>query len=258
MKGPEGGPLSDEGREIRICESAAALTREAARVFVTAVEEACARRGRCAVALSGGSTPRALYRLLGDPTAPYRATLPWRALHLFWGDERHVGPEHADSNFRMVRETLLRSVPLPDGNVHRIAAELADADQAAARYEAELQAFFGLEPGEAPRFDLVLLGLGDDGHTASLFPGSEAVREMERLVVAPYVAAHNGYRITLTPKVLDAARQAAFLVSGAAKAPAVHAILAGPRDPLLHPAQVVGAERILWLVDRAAAAQLPS
>lgn len=245
-------------REVRVLDSPAALSRAAAELFRETVASAVAERGRCAVALSGGSTPRALYRLLADPTAPYRSLIPWAALHLFWGDERYVPPTHADSNFHMVSDTLLRSIPLPASNLHRIEAELADPAQAAARYSAELVSFFHLAPGEAPRFDLVLLGLGDDTHTASLFPGSELVLETERLVAAPYVAAHSGHRITLTPKVLNAARLAVFLVSGSAKAPALRAVLEGPYDPLRHPAQIVKAARTLWLADRDAAAQIQS
>jgi len=243
-------------RDLRVSPSAAALSREAAIVFASAVAEAVERSGRFTVALSGGSTPRALYRLLADPTAPYRVLIPWSAVHLFWGDERHVPPSHDDSNFRMVSDTLLRSIPIPGSNLHRIEAELEDAGEAASRYQADLASFFRLAPGEAPRFDLVLLGLGEDTHTASLFPGSEALLETDRLVAAPYVAAQSGHRITLTLKVLNAARLAVFLVSGAAKAPALRAVLAGPFDPLRHPAQAVSAERILWLADRDAAAQI--
>jgi len=249
-------------REVRVCDNAAVLTRIAAEVVAAMIGKAIAaavdRGGRCALALSGGATPRALYRLLADPTAPFRRQIPWSAVHLFWGDERHVPPDHADSNYRMVREALLRSISIPEVNVHRVAAELSDAARAAALYEAELRSFFRAGGGSVPRFDLVLLGLGEDGHTASLFPGSEAVGERERLVVAPFVAAQSGYRISLAPPVLNAAAQVVFLVSGAAKAPALRAVLEGPRDPARYPAQVVDAERTLWLVDREAGALLAS
>lgn len=245
-------------REIRVCDNAAVLTRVAAEVVAAAIGEAVNGSGRCAVALSGGATPRALYRLLADPTAPFRRQIPWSAVHLFWGDERHVPPDHPDSNYRMVREALLRSISIPEVNVHRVAAELSDAAKAAALYEAELRSFFRAGGGSVPRFDLVLLGLGEDAHTASLFPGSEALLERERLVVAPFVAAQSGYRISLTPPVLNAAAQLVFLVSGAAKAPALRAVLEGPRDPARYPAQIVDAERTLWLVDRDAAGQLTS
>lgn len=242
--------------EIRVCDNAAVLTRVAAEVVAAAIGEATAPGERCAVALSGGATPLALYRLLADPTAPFRRQIPWSAVHLFWGDERHVPPDHADSNYRMVREALLRSISIPEVNVHRVASELSNAAKAAALYEAELRSYFRAGGSSVPRFDLVLLGLGEDAHTASLFPGSEAVGERDRLVVAPFVAAQSGYRISLTPPVLNAAARVVFLVSGAAKAVALHAVLEGPHDPVRYPAQIVAVERTLWLVDRDAAALL--
>ena len=229
---------------------AAELTRAAAEEVAQRAEEAVRERGRFAWALSGGSTPRDLYRTLASP--PYRDRLPWSAIHVFWGDERHVPPDHPDSNFRMAREAMLDAVPLPAANLHRIRAEEPDAAVAAAAYETELRAFFHLAPGEWPRFDLVLLGLGKDAHTASLFPGGEAVHERERLVVAPWVPAQSTFRITLTPPVLNHARLAVFLVSGEDKAEPLRAVLAGPRDPGRWPAQIVEGNR-LWLVDRAAA-----
>jgi 6-phosphogluconolactonase len=157
----------------------------------------------------------------------------------------------------MARETLLDAVAVPPENIHRVAAEEPDAQGAAARYEAELRAFFPLSPGEWPRFDLVLLGLGRDGHTASLFPGSAALDERERLVAAPWVEEEKAFRITLTPPVLSRARRALFLVSGGEKAAALRAVIEGPREPERYPAQVVEGNR-LWLVDRAAARLLRS
>ncbi len=243
--------------EVRVFAGVAELTRAAADEVARCAEEAVRERGLFAWALSGGSTPRDLYRMLAEP--PYRDRLPWRAIHVFWGDERHVPPDHPDSNFRMAREAMLDAVPLPAANVHRIRAEEPDAAVAAAAYEAELRAFFHLAhlaPADAgdqwPRFDLVLLGLGKDAHTASLFPGGEAVHESERLVVAPWVPAQDTFRITLTPPVLNRARLAAFLVSGEDKAEPLRAVLEGPRDPERYPAQIVTGDR-LWLVDRAAA-----
>ena len=178
--------------------------------------------------------------------------MPWNAIHFFWGDERHVPPDHPDSNFRMAREAMLDRVPVPAENVHRIPAERPDAQRAAAEYEATLRSFFALASGEWPRCDLILLGLGKEGHTASLFPGGDAVRERERLVVAPWVEAQKTFRITLTPPVLNQARRAMFLVSGEEKAEALHAVLEGPREPERYPAQIVEGNR-LWMVDRAAA-----
>jgi len=241
--------------EIRVCRDAAELTRATADEISSLIAEVLRARDRFAWALSGGSTPRDLYRLLASD--PFRERLPWHAIHFFWGDERHVPPDHAESNFRMAREAMLDAVPVPASNVHRIAAEDPDAERAARLYEAELRSFFALAEGEWPRFDLVLLGLGKDGHTASLFPGSAAVRERERLVVAPWGEAQQAFRITLTPPVLSHARRALFLVSGAEKAAALRAVLEGERDPDRYPAQAVEGNR-WWRVDRAAARLLES
>jgi 6-phosphogluconolactonase len=235
--------------EVRVFADVAELMRAAAEEVVHRAEEAVRERSRFAWALSGGSTPRDLYRLLASP--PHRDRMPWSATHVFWGDERHVPPDHPDSNFRMAREAMLDHVPLPAENVHRIRAELPDAAAAAELYEAELRAFF--QP--APCFDLVLLGLGKDAHTASLFPGSPVLRESERLVVAPWVESQHTFRITFTPPLLDYARLCLFLVSGEDKAEPLRAVLAGPRDPERYPAQIVEGRclRCLWMVDRAAA-----
>lgn len=244
--------MADLKREVRVLAGPGELARAAADELLAAAYD----RDRFTVALSGGSTPRALYRLLaGDP---YRDRLRWDGIHFFWGDERHVPPDHPDSNFRMAREALLDHVPVPPGNIHRIAAEEPDAAVAAARYEAELRAFFHLSPGEPPRFDLVLLGLGADGHTASLFPGTAAVHETEKLVVAVWVEAQKAFRITLTPAVLNAAARVIFLVSGEEKAAALAGVIGsgGAR----YPAQVVRPENgaVSWLVDCAAARELES
>jgi 6-phosphogluconolactonase len=244
-----------ESNEVRVFPNAAELARAAADEISSLIQEALRASDRFAWALSGGSTPRALYRLLASDE--YRERLPWHAIHFFWGDERHVPPDHAESNFRMAREAMLDAVLVPPENIHRIAAEEPDAARAAKLYEDELRSFFALAPGEWPRFDLVLLGLGKDGHTASLFPGSDAVRERERLVVAPWVEAQRAFRITLTPPVLSHARRALFLVSGAEKAAALKAVLEGGREPDRYPAQAVEGNR-LWLVDREAASLLRS
>jgi 6-phosphogluconolactonase len=236
--------------EIRVFEGVAELIRATAEEIAQAADRSVAERGRFTWALSGGSTPRDLYRLLASDF--YRSRLPWRSVHVFWGDERHVPPDHPESNFRMAREAMLDVAPLPPENIHRIHAEEPDAGHAAAEYELVLRAFFALPPGHWPRFDLVLLGLGKDGHTASLFPGSEAVRERQRLVVAPWVASQQAFRITLTPPVLNHARCALFLVSGEEKAAAVRAVIEGAREPERYPAQMVEGNR-LWMVDRAAA-----
>jgi 6-phosphogluconolactonase len=244
---------------IRVVEDAAALARAAAEEVTQRAVEA-ARTQRCfRIALAGGSTPRALYRLLADAVEfPPAARFPWSATQIFWGDERHVPPDHPDSNYRMAREALLDHVPLPAANVHRIPAEDPDAAGAAVRYDAELSQAFALTAAELPRFDLVLLGLGPEGHTASLFPGSDVIRESTLRVAAPYVPKLAAFRITLTPPVLNHAAAVVFLVSGADKAPALAAVIEGEPQPDLYPAQIVRPRNgtLLWLVDRTAAQRL--
>jgi 6-phosphogluconolactonase len=242
-------------REVRVFADAAELMQAAAGEIVRAAGQAVAARGRFTWALAGGSTPRDLYRLLASD--PFRDRLPWPAIHFFWSDERHVPPDHPESNFRMAREAMLDAVPVPPDNIHRVRAEEPDAQRAAAEHEATLRSFFDLSPDAWPRFDLILLGLGKDGHTASLFPGGAAVHERERLVVAPWVEAQRAYRITLTPPVLNHARRALFLVSGEEKAGALHAVIEGEHQPDRYPAQVVEGN-CLWMVDRAAARLLQS
>jgi 6-phosphogluconolactonase len=242
--------LSEMPNEVRIFDGASELMRATAEEIVLAARNAVGERGRFTWALAGGSTPRTVYELLASDF--YRERMPWSATHFFWGDERHVPPDHADSNFRMAREAMLDRVPVPAENVHRIPAEEPDAQRAAVEYEATLRSFFSISSGEPPRFDLILLGLGKDGHTASLFPGGDAMRERERLVVAPWVEAQKTFRITLTAPVLNHARRAMFLVSGEEKAEALHAVLEGAREPERYPAQVVEGNR-LWMVDGAAA-----
>lgn len=240
----------EELNEVRIFDGVSELMRATADEIALAARQAVDERGRFTWALAGGSTPRTVYQLLASDF--YRERMPWSAIHFFWGDERHVPPDHPDSNFRMAREAMLDRVPVPAENVHRILAEEPDAQRAAAAYESTLRSFFSLPPGEWPRFDLILLGLGKDGHTASLFPGGDAVRERERLVVAPWVEAQKTFRVTLTAPVLNHARRAMFLVSGEEKAEALHAVLEGAREPERYPAQIVEGNR-LWMVDRAAA-----
>lgn len=242
--------------EIHVSADPAALATEAARRFVAATHEAVAARGRFLVALSGGSTPKALLGLLAGEQ--HRQAIDWARVHIFWGDERCVPPDDEQSNYRMAREALLARVPIPAGQIHRMPAENPDHEAAAAAYEATLRQAFGLAAGELPRFDLLHLGLGMEGHTASLFPGSPALRERARLVAAPFVEKLHAHRITLTPPTINAAREVQFLAAGAEKAAIVRAILHTPRDPDELPAQIVAptAGRLVWLLDRAAAAQL--
>jgi 6-phosphogluconolactonase len=242
--------------DIRILENAEKLGWEAAEEFARQAGEAARTRGAFSVALAGGSTPKALYALLTAETgSPFRARVPWETTHFFWGDERHVPPDHPDSNYRMAHEAMLSRVPVPPQNVHRIQAENPDAGRAAAEYAGELRQFFRPEAGQFPRFDLILLGMGPDGHTASLFPGTETVREQNTLVAAPWVEKLRAHRITLTPPVLNNAACVVFLVSGAEKAEALQRVLQGDYQPDRLPAQLIrpASGRLLWLVDRAAA-----
>ena len=244
--------MSSANPELRVVADAAALASQTAAEFCRLVGDAIAAHGRSAVALAGGSTPRAAYGLLAS--ASYRDRLQWDKIHVFWGDERHVPPDHADSNYRMAYEALLSKVPIPPVNVHRIVAE-QEAQQAANAYEATLQTFFGLAAGELPRFDVILLGMGPDGHTASLFPGTDVVHEKTRLVAAPWVEKFNSFRITLTPPVLCNAAHVVFAAGGADKAETLRHVLQGDDQPEVYPSQVVKPTQgtLLWLVDRAAA-----
>ncbi len=206
------------------------------------------------IALSGGSTPRGLHELLaGDPAI--RDRLPWRHLHFFWGDERHVPPDNPESNYRMAYESLFTLAPVPKENIHRVPAEEPDVALAAEKYERELRTFFGLGIGQLPRFDCILLGMGSDGHTASLFPHTEALHESNRLVVANWVDKFKADRITLTVPVLNHADLVVFLVSGHEKAEALKEVLQGDRQPHRFPAQLIRPDpgNLLWIVDRAAA-----
>jgi 6-phosphogluconolactonase len=234
-----------------------ALSVLAAEWFVTLAQQAGEVEGnRFTVALSGGETPRRLYTLLAS--SAYATQVLWEHVHLFWSDERHVPPDHPESNYRMTYETLLSRVPVPPENVYRVRAELREAGEAARDYEDVLRGFFALQPDELPRFDLVLLGLGIDGHTASLFPGTAVLHDRKHLVAAPWVDKLKSYRITLTPRVLNKAATVVFLVSGAEKAAVLHAVLDGPYDPDQFPAQLVVpiGGTLLWMVDEAAATQL--
>jgi 6-phosphogluconolactonase len=236
----------------------AALARRAAQYFVEMANEAVAAQGRVRIAISGGSTPKAAFAVLADPAQPWRARMPWDYLELFWVDERCVPPESADSNYRMTREALLDHVPLRPEQIHRIEGEL-EPEVAAARYESELRNSFRLEGAESPRFDLIALGLGSDGHTASIFPQTEAVHEMSRLVTANPVPKLNTSRITLTWPVINHARSVFFLVAGEDKASVLNEVLTGTLDPVRLPSQLIWpSSGILTLIlDQAAAQFLP-
>jgi 6-phosphogluconolactonase len=236
----------------------AVLAQRAAQYFVEMVGEAVAGRGRARIAISGGSTPKATFQLLADPNQPWRARMPWHSLDLYWVDERCVGPDDAESNYRMTREALLDHVPLSPAQIHRIEGEL-EPQAAANRYESDLRDSFRLESGQCPQFDLVALGIGPDGHTASLFPHTAALHETGRIVTANHVPQKDTWRITLTWPVINAARSVFFLIAGADKAEVLKEVLTGPLDVERLPSQlIIPSSGILTLIlDKAAAALLP-
>lgn len=253
--------MSAADPRIEILPDAMALTRYAAERFVATAAQAVTTSGRFRVALSGGSTPEGLYRLLAQDE--YAARVDWTRTHLFWGDERCVPPGDPASNYRMVREAMIDRVVLPPENVHRIHGE-SEPPAAAAAYERSLRAAFRAPVGPPPtslgaRFDLVLLGLGTDGHTASLFPGHAAVRETERWVVAEYVRTVSMDRVTLTPPAINAAAEIWFMVSGAEKADTLRRVLSDPLDPVAIPAQAIAPcrGRLRWLLDETAGTGAP-
>jgi 6-phosphogluconolactonase len=243
--------------EIRTLTTPQELFAAAAEEVIRAATDAVAQRGRFTIALSGGSTPKSLFNLLATNA---RTVLPWDRMFFFWGDERHVPPTDPDSNYKMAEETMLSKIPVAAGNVFRIAAENPDAAAAAESYEKTLQKFFALQPGGFPRFDLILLGMGPDGHTASLFPGSAGLQEKSRLVIANWVDKFKTHRLTFTLPVLNAAACVAFLVSGTDKAPALHAVLESDAPGEQYPSKLVRPTdgKLIWLIDRAAASQLTS
>ncbi len=252
--------MSGESSGVRlVVRTEKELVAEAARFVVESASAAVGARGRFAIALAGGATPRPVYERLAAP--PARELVDWPRVDVFWSDERCVPSDDERSNYRAAREALLDHVPAPADRVHRMRGEEPDGERAAAEYERILRWALGGSGARAPRLDLVLLGLGPEGHTASLFPGSRAIAETERLVCA---VRHAGDpeprvdRLTLTPPAINAARDVLFLVAGRAKAAAVRATLEGPRDPERWPAQTVALPegRVTWLLDRDAAAEL--
>jgi 6-phosphogluconolactonase len=241
--------------EIIVKDDPADLAATAAHAIVEAATEAVQARGRFTVSLAGGSTPRATYERLAQP--PLREQMPWAQTWIFFGDERGVGPEHPESNFRMANAALISKVSIPAAQVFRMRGEDDDPEAAASAYARTLADVFGGRRGELPRFDLILLGLGVDGHTASLFPGSPALKEVFRHVAAVHAgAASIPRRLTLTFPVINAAAAVMFLAAGAEKAKVVKSVLGEPASAL--PAAMARPTdgRLVWLLDRGAAALL--
>ncbi|HYL92378.1 MAG TPA: 6-phosphogluconolactonase [Alphaproteobacteria bacterium] len=238
---------------VKVVTDISALARAAAQEFYRCADSAIAARNRFCVALSGGTTPRGVYAFLAEDQRTHTHRLSWDRIYIFFGDERHVPPDHPDSNYRMANEAFLSRVPLPSGNIFRMRGEL-EAGEAARQYEEQLRTFFNLQPDEWPQFDLIFLGLGDDGHTASLFPGSKALEEKSKLVVANWVEKFSDYRLTLTFPALNHAAEVAFLVSGENKAQILKDVLR-PAAGQSYPAQRVQPEngKLLWVADQAAA-----
>ena len=230
----------------------------AAKLFADTVSTVVASRGVARIAISGGSTPKTMFELLADPVQPFASTIPWSKLQLFWVDERCVPPTHPESNYRMTLAAMLSKVPLPSENIHRMEGEL-DPEEASWRYEAEIRNTFRLEGAETPTFDLILLGLGPDGHTASLFPHTEGLNEMSRICMANHVPQKDAWRLTLTWPVITQGRTVAFLIEGAEKAAMVGTVFTGAYDPETYPAQLIRPAngKLKLLLDAAAAAGLP-
>lgn len=240
-------------RSIEVFPTAANLFHAAAEEFIRAARAAIGAQGRFTAALSGGSTPKALYSLLAENYANFA----WNRVFLFFGDERHVPPTDSESNYRMVNETLLAKITIPSENVFRVPTENPDATTVAAEYENQIRRFFQLKPGEFPRFDLILLGMGPDGHTASLFPDSLALDEQSRIVVANWIAKFNAHRITFTFPVLNRAAEIMFLASGSDKADVVRQVLEAKNTPSLPSQRVQPSDgKLLWMLDEAAASKL--
>jgi 6-phosphogluconolactonase len=245
---------NDHPGELQVFPDAEQLAVAGAELFVSGAAESIASRGRFRVALSGGSTPRHVYELLASPA--FRTRVAWERVDVFLGDERYVPSDDKGSNYRMAAETLLRHVPLPKANVHRVMTEIAPPEAAAQAYEETIRQNLA-EPRSVPQLDLIYLGLGTNGHTASLFPGTSALEEKSRLVVAVVVEAADPLRITMTVPLLNRGRTVAFLIEGKQKAPVLHEVLLGPRDPARLPAQLIAPEgKLLWMLDEAAGAEL--
>lgn len=241
--------------EIEVLPDAEAVSRRGAGLLSELATEADRHARRLSVALSGGSTPKRMFQILASDE--FRAKIPWESIDWFWGDERCVPPEHKDSNYNMTREALLETAPIPEGNIYRIPAENPDVAAAAASYERILRDYFGASHG-IPRFDIIFLGMGDDGHTASLFPGTKALAIQDRLVTPNYVDKLQTYRVTFTIPLINQGKQVVFLIAGKGKAERLHEVLEGKRDPDRLPSQNIQPSpgKLRFFVDQAAASLL--
>jgi 6-phosphogluconolactonase len=244
--------------EYRVYDGADALSRAAAEHFLETAQAAVSANGVARIAISGGSTPKRTFELLANPAEKFATAMPWAQIELYWVDERTVPPDDKDSNYRMTREALLDKVPLKPEHIFRIEGEL-EPEQAAARYESAIRNHLRLEGAQGPRFDVFALGMGDDGHTASLFPHTEAINEMIRIAVANQVPQKDTWRVTLTWPVINEARDVFFLIAGKDKAQPLHDVLLGKYDPETLPSQLIRPQsgRLLMLLDRETAALLP-
>jgi 6-phosphogluconolactonase len=244
-------------RKIHILPDAAAIAKRVAQEILQSATSAVSERGSFTLVLAGGSTPKALYQLLVNDAA-LRTQLPWDKMVLLFGDERHVPPDHPDSNFRMASESMISKAALKPEQVLRIKGEYQDTEKAAQEYEQTLCARFNLHETQVPRFDVVLLGMGNDGHTLSLFPGTKALHQDRRLVVRNWIGKLYTERITMTAPVANNAAQVIFMVTGADKALALKAVLEGPYEPEQLPSQLIQPRngKLQWLVDTAAGGML--
>jgi 6-phosphogluconolactonase len=244
-------------REVRILADGAAIARRAAELIVDAVTAAVRERGAFTISLAGGSTPKALYTLLAtDPG--FNSRMPWDKTQFFFGDERHVPPDDPDSNFRMASESMLSKVSLKPEQVYRIKGEYEDTEKAALEYEQTLRSYFKVSPGQLPRFDVVLLGMGDEGHTLSLFPGTKALHDNGRLVMSNWIGKLYTQRVTITAPVANNSGLAVFMITKADKALALKGVLEGPFEPEQLPSQLIQPKngKLLWLLDTTAASKL--
>ena len=241
---------------IRILPNPDEVNRLVTEEFIHLAEKAIRQKGFFSAALSGGSTPKSLYTLLGSDR--YQKQVLWPKVHLFWGDERCVPPDHPESNYHMIRKLLIGKIPIPEENIHRMPAELEDHNRAATEYEQTIRMFFRLGAEELPRFDLILLGMGEDGHTASLFPGTAVLAEKNHLVFASYIEKFGTYRLTLTVPVINQAANIIFLIFGGSKASILKDVIEGRYEPDRLPSQLIRPVngRLFFIMDRAAAGKL--